>query len=97
MILKAYKLIAPGYDSERWELAFDQAGVDKAVSIQNAAGERDEDRDWAATVMDIEVSERLIKQIAGKLAGSKATGRKAMASRENGKKGGRPRKEKPSD
>lgn len=89
-----FRFLADGYTDKEWQFAIDQAEVDSALESMRK-GDLDNSMNWRVEVMPFFFRETQIGKMTAHYMGSKTSYAKKVASRENGKKGGRPRKDKP--
>jgi len=92
MNLIAYRLLNEDWRDATLELALSIEDVNQVVASMNGGEPLLKDRNWTAEVMPINLSDRIIGKLAAKIVGSHSSFAKKKSSRENGKKGGRPRK-----
>jgi hypothetical protein len=86
-----YRFLNGNYKDKDWVFAFSRDEIETQLLGMNSG----EDKEWQVEIEPVFLRESQISKIAAMYLGSHKSEAKSKASRENGKKGGRPRKGNP--
>jgi hypothetical protein len=86
-----YRFVIGNYKDKEWKFALTKDEIETQL-----LGLIGDDPDWKVEIEPVFLFEESIRAISGMFLGSRKSWKKAISSRENGKKGGRPRKQIPS-
>lgn len=85
-----YRFVLENYKEQEWKFALTEAETETQL-----IGIRCSDPAWTVDITPVVLTEDILGKLSGMYLGSRKSGKKSVSSRENGKKGGRPRKNKP--
>ena len=83
-----YRFLNGNYKDKDWVFAFDQIEIETQLLGMNSG----EDKNWNVEIEPVFLRESHLSKISAMYLGSQKSAKKSKASRENGKKGGRPKK-----
>jgi len=83
-----YRFFNGDYKDKEWVFAFDQIEIETQLLGMNSG----EDKEWQVEIEPVFLRESQLSKISATYLGSHKSDAKRTASRENGKKGGRPKK-----
>lgn len=89
-----FRFVNKTYKDKEWRFAMSQAEIDYELD-EMKKGDLDKPMGWEVEVLPMFFFEGQLRALTASYMGSKTSIEKRNASRENGKKGGRPKKEKP--